>query len=109
MGKKKNNDSFSKEDLEIFKQIHEEHLEQVKKLGSLIGFGNIMDCASEVWSKLLIERGHPAGGEFVVGPCKIFTVPCSCIKNNESFCDWCCGCGWITEKVARIKKKHERH
>lgn len=42
----------------------------VEALGRRIGFGALMSSASASWAKVAEERGHPAGGEFVAGPCR---------------------------------------
>lgn len=73
---------------------------QVKALGRDIGYGNIMNLASECWREFLEASGHPSGGEFVPGPCKASTVPCDC----GGSCDWCCGSGWLTLKVKEAKE-----
>lgn len=42
----------------------------VKELGKQIGFGALMSCATRAWAECLAEDGHPAGMEFVAGPCR---------------------------------------
>lgn len=74
----------------------------VRHLGDQIGFGRIMHLASEEWETVLVNRGPAAGGSFVVGPCRIFTVPCEC--ENPKSCDWCCGSRWLTKHVKKIKE-----
>ena len=74
----------------------------VHDLGQEIGFGNMMHLASEIWKIELHIKGLP-GGEFVVGPCSAFTVPCGCGGSKD--CDWCAACGWLTPHVKEIKDK----
>lgn len=70
---------------------------KVRKLGTQIGYGNIMGLASQLWGKEVM------GGEFVVGPCKALTVPCVCKDYQlEGHCEWCNGCGWLTEAVRKL-------
>ncbi|AZO29295.1 hypothetical protein [Mesorhizobium sp. M1B.F.Ca.ET.045.04.1.1] len=45
------------------------HGDAVRELGSRIGYGALMSSASASWRAALAERGLPAGGEFVAGPC----------------------------------------
>lgn len=80
----------------------EEH--EVHKLGERIGYGRIMQLAQSNWEKSLTAKGYPPGGAFVYGPCAAMTVPCGC---NGS-CDWCCGSGWLTEKVKEAKDQGEK-
>ena len=42
------------------KEIHE-----VKKLGEVIGYGNMMSIASALWRKSLKEKGFPISGAFI--------------------------------------------
>lgn len=66
-----------------------------------IGYGRVMQLSSQMW-----QEKDPIGS-FVVGTCKISTVPCGCNDGSKPFehCDWCCGCGWLTEHVKQIKDK----
>lgn len=43
--------------------------DEVKRLGSRIGFGALMSTASAGWREAVAAQGHPTGGEFVAGPC----------------------------------------
>jgi hypothetical protein len=51
------------------------HGPKVEALGRHIGFGALMTSASASWRKVLKEKGHPLGGEFVAGPCYGSIVP----------------------------------
>lgn len=73
----------------------------VRELGDRIGYGNMMHLASGLWAKELFTSYGIVGGEFVVGPCKSAVVPCEC--ETPSKCDWCCGCGWVTKHVKKMK------
>jgi hypothetical protein len=75
----------------------------VKKIGEVIGYGNMMELASQLWRESLKESGYPVGGEHVVGPCAALTVPCGCEKPHK--CDWCCGSGWLTKHVEKVKDR----
>lgn len=74
---------------------------QVKALGRDIGYGTVMDLASRCWRESLAD----SGSEFVVGPCHAETVPCGCEQQID--CAWCCGTGWLTQKVKEIKNALE--
>jgi len=43
---------------------------EVKAIGKRLGFGALMYAASKGWRECLAEDGWPAGGEFMVGPCR---------------------------------------
>lgn len=79
--------------------------EIVKNIGEKIGYGRMMQLAQELWrEKLEKEQPSLVGGEFAYGPCVSMTVPCECERTEENpHCDWCCGSGWLTEKVKKIK------
>lgn len=79
----------------------------VMMLGKGIGFGNMMHLAQECWREVLEESptGVP-GGEFRAGPCVALTVQCDHSKLEEGdHCMWCCGCGWLTQRVAKAKEE----
>lgn len=75
----------------------------VSKLGEEFGYGAMMYSASELWGKMLNEKWKISGGEFVVGPCKSAIVECGC--KRQSKCEWCCGTGWLTKHVKKLKDK----
>jgi len=78
--------------------------ELVRNLGDYIGYGNMMVRAQKLWAETLKkEHGLPGGGAFAVYCCESFLVPCPgrAHKQGEGHnCDWCCGAGRVTEKVA---------
>ena len=39
--------------------------ELVRELGEKIGYGNMMDLASECWSDDMIKNGYPTSGVFI--------------------------------------------
>lgn len=39
--------------------------ELVRKLGEQIGYGNMMELASECWKESMIEKGYPTSGVFI--------------------------------------------
>lgn len=83
--------------------------ELVRRLGADIGYGNMMVLARDCWRESLAAKGYPLGGEHSVGPCIACTVPCDCPDRR---CDWCCGSGWLTERVkeakAAARARHQR-
>jgi len=79
--------------------------EAVSLLGKAIGFGRVMQLATECWGGFLVNSGNPTGGEFVSGPCKALVTPCQCQKaEGYVACDWCEGCGWVTKKVKDLQE-----
>ena len=62
---------------------------EVLRLGRAIGFGRLMQLASEEWNKLT------PGGAFAVGPCIAMTQPCDCRRRKNGHCIDCSGCGWV--------------
>jgi hypothetical protein len=72
--------------------------QEVRNLGDRVGYGFVMQAAQYIWADKDAEAGHP-GGNFIVGCCEVFTVPCGC----ESSCNWCQGSGWLTERVKLAK------
>ncbi len=70
-----------------------------------IGFGRSMQLAETAWRKSL---GKYSGGELIVYCCASNMVECSGCKTarqNGEHCDWCCGAGRVTEKVAEVIEK----
>lgn len=76
-------------------------IDEIKRLGEKVGYGNMMATASDLWRQSHEKQYGFSGGEHIVGPCKIGTVECGCKKPHK--CDWCNGCGWLTKHVKNIK------
>lgn len=72
----------------------------VTALGDQIGYGRIMQLCEEIWGE---KDGN--GGQFRHGPCVAMTVPCGCKIRHK--CDWCCGAGWLTAHVKKVKDQLE--
>lgn len=73
----------------------------VTRLGKSIGFGALMQLAEQAWRDSLPEREK--GDEFAHGPCASALVRCpGCKPAREAgdHCDWCCGSGRVTKRVA---------
>lgn len=87
----------------IFSHNNSAEREAVRRLAEEqgIGYGNMMSLARDLWREMLEKKFGLGGGEFAVGPCVVGTVPCGCDRPHE--CDWCCGCGWLTKHVKRVK------
>ena len=77
--------------------VHDEQELIVLGYCESIGYGRVMQIASEAWKEKCKI------GAMVVGPCAGLTVPCGCAE--PSLCDWCCGSMWLTKKVKKIKKE----
>ena len=75
----------------------------VKAIGDVIGFGRVMQLAQQAWREVLIKKYDHPGGEFSIGPCVSLTVPCEC---KYGMCDWCCGSGWLTKHVKKMKDQY---
>lgn len=67
-----------------------------------IGYGRLMQISQKLWREKLIADGMSPGGEFAYGPCVAMTVPCGC--RIQSQCAWCCGSGWLTQRVKAAKE-----
>lgn len=76
---------------------------EVEKLCERVGYGFVMHEASRLWR----ERDEfGAKGAHTVGPCVVMTEPCKHWGARKGdHCDWCCGAGWVTKKVARLASK----
>lgn len=78
---------------------HDDRAGQIVRLaGQAIGFGRIMQLCEQFWRESLEESGTP-GTELTTGPCASSMVPCPAI--HDPHCDWCCGTGRVTERVAQ--------
>lgn len=84
-------------------QIAEENV--IRELGGKIGYGRLMQLASQEWGKSLNSKGLPSGGNFVIGPCSATVTQCGCSgAHTGDVCDWCCGTGWLTKHVREVQK-----
>lgn len=79
----------------ISEGISQNHLQYLIPICEHFGYGATMSEAAKAW-----QKKDPVGA-FVVGPCKIMTVPCGCKSPYK--CDWCCGSGWLTKHVKAVK------
>lgn len=78
---------------------------EVVRLCELFGYGRVMQIANQEWQRKLVKCGHKdGGGAHSVGCCEAFLVKCCDSPTN---CDWCCGSGKITKKVAEVKTQLE--
>lgn len=71
------------------------NLNKLKHLAAEIGYGAAMHEITAAWAETA------KGSEFTIGTCKAMTTPCGC--KNRVECDWCCGSGWLTKHVKKIK------
>lgn len=80
----------------------------VRTVGDQIGYGRTMQLCEQLWRETLKKDGLE-GGEHsalvVTGCCVTFLVPCPGKahrkkRDEHEHCDWCCGAGRVTEKVA---------
>ena len=46
----------------MYEEIFKREVEAVKSLGDQIGYGNMMEIASALWAKAMIDTGHPYDG-----------------------------------------------
>jgi len=78
----------------------------VNKLGKIIGFGNMMHIASDLWAESLKKNIGTDSGAFVVGPCKGGIRKCQCQEDGEPVsCHYCEGSGWLTKAVYDLIKE----
>lgn len=89
---------------EEIKHLQDADDHQVQELSERIGYGNVMHSASRLWGAKLEAEGYPRGNH-TVGPCEALTVTCPHPERDvNGHCTWCCGCGWVTERVFEIMK-----
>lgn len=80
----------------------------VQAVGDRIGYGRTMQLAQQLWSETLASEGLPPGGAHSVYCCEAFLVPCpnsAHVIGDGHKCDWCCGAGRVTKKVAWAMSK----
>lgn len=82
--------------------FEETESEIVKQLGEAMGYGRVMQLCEKLWRDKL---GDLKGGEHSTGCCVAFLVACPCQYADD--CDWCCGAGRVTEKVAGAMAKEK--
>jgi len=70
----------------------------VRELGDRIGYGRVMQLASEIWQLKASNEGREGEG-LAVGPHIGVTVPCGC----TSKCDWCGSAGWLTVRASNAR------
>lgn len=81
---------------------------EVEALGRRIGFGRLMQAAEAVWRRV----GVVPGSEHTVGPCASMMERCPHLADpgpNPAWftgphCDWCCGAGRVTKRVAQAMR-----
>lgn len=92
----------------VFEHINDAEKKTVSELCDRIGFGRVLQLASELW----VERGITLNTRSVgklVGPHKGCTVPCLCRTLKPpaiDHCDLCCGCGWLTEANRKVADRY---
>lgn len=73
---------------------------QVLASCELIGYGRVMQIASNAWREKAKEENQPDAG-LMIGPHAGMVVPCGCEPGSD--CRWCCGSGWLTKHVKSLK------
>src|SRR5437016_4138605 len=79
-------------------------------LGTRIGYGRTMQLCEQLWGESERADGLPAGGSHSVYCCVAFLVPCPGRAHQDGQghkCDWCCGAGRVTRKVAEAVARLE--
>ncbi len=75
----------------------------VRELGDRIGYGRLMQAAEKIWGE------KQPGLQHSVGPGASLLVKCPCRENGPANnCDWCCGCGRVTERVKQAMELEKR-
>lgn len=74
----------------------------VRELCKRLGYGAVMHFAEECWRED-VPSGL-AGAEHTCGPCATFMVRCEHTGDGPVNCDWCCGSGRVTKRVAQAMK-----
>lgn len=85
--------------------------ERVAALGDDIGYGCMMQLCEKLWNEKEFADGVTAGGAaHAVYCCGVFLVACPSRAHPTSCgvtCDWCCGAGRVTERVAQAIRESE--
>jgi len=84
----------------------------VRHLGDRIGYGRVMQLAEQIWSEKA-KADNLTGSEHTTGPCASMMEPCPHLEDYPSpdwfddngHCDWCCGAGRVTKRVAAAMRK----
>jgi len=74
-------------------------IEEVRKLGEKIGYGQVMMLCEMLW----YDEVEGNGSNFSVGCCTAFLVDCPC--GDAVACAWCVGSRRVTKKVAEAMAK----
>lgn len=77
----------------------------IDRLGKTHGYGYLMNLLRDLWAEHLQETGVSGIGAFEVGPAIGLTTECGCERPAK--CAWCCGTGWVTERVKEAKEQLE--
>lgn len=86
----------------MFDALNDHERSQVRAIGEAIGYGRTMQLCEQLWREKLTPHGM-AGGEHATYCCASMLVSCpGCAEARErgDHCDWCCGAGRVTKRVA---------
>ncbi len=90
--------------VEALDRMAKEEESAVRELGDRIGYGRLMQLGEKLWREKLKPLGLE-GGEHTTGPCATFMVPCPHPERDKNgHCEWCCGAGRVTRRVAEIAR-----
>lgn len=79
---------------------HPTETKAVQELAERSGYGFVMQIASELW------KDKDATSAISTGPCFGFLVRCPHPgSDGDVYCDWCCGSGYVTERVMQAIKQ----
>ena len=87
---------------EKYININESAYYIIFELGSLLGFDFLMLQVVKAWKSYNDFRNKPHSNVFTVGPSVAKVVKCKC--GGVPNCKWCCGSGWLTRHVAKVKE-----
>ena len=78
---------------------------EVRALGERMGFGALMHYAESEWRAWNARHNVPLGAEHSHYCCVSALVTCPCREpgapsEQGGSCDWCCGAGRVTKRVA---------
>jgi hypothetical protein len=102
-----NEDDEYKAFMKRMEPIHRMEEDAVRALCEQLGYGRVMQLAEQTWREKSIAENFK-GSEHTVGPCAAFMVRCP--HHDDDFpgwldanghCDWCCGAGRVTQRVAK--------
>lgn len=100
------NERDKAEDALFLEQMREAHRQRdlideplVRELGERMGYGRVMQLCEKIWNEKDPGGAHASycsSGDLV--PCP----GCRDARERHEHCEWCCGAGRVTRRVAKV-------